>query len=220
MCRIAGRAHVMKPPCITPILKDIVQSGISACDGVSFSEHATCPACGGTLTGYDTRKKQFAHLSYDDGEKTVSVSVKRFRCSTCHRIGYADEPFYPATRIGSVVIDLCIALSITMPVYRVAATLAAMGIVVHRSSCRLYVQNNSSNFVRNNVRFFETRNIFGVHLPLSIIELSAIASGSAEEGRIDGSDILAACGYPSGQRTAMKHQFPLKRWSRPDDPGY
>jgi hypothetical protein len=210
----------MKPPYITPILKDLVQSGISACDGITFSEHSVCPACGGILTGYDTKRKQFAHLTGEDGQKTLYVSVKRFSCRTCHRIWYADEPFYPDTRIGSVVIDLCIALSITLPVYRVAATLAAMGIVVNRSSCRLYVQNNSSNFVRNNVRYFETRNIFGVHLPLSIIELSAIASGPANEHQIDGADVLAACGFPSDQRTAMKHPFLLKPWKRPDGPGY
>jgi hypothetical protein len=210
----------MKQPRIPPLLRDIVQSGISACDGLTFSEHSVCPACGGILVGYDTKRKQFAHLVDDDGQKTLYVSVRRFYCRTCHRLCYADEPFYPDTRIGSVVIDLCIALSLTMPVYRIAAFLAALGIVVNRSSCRHYVQNNSSYYVRNNVHYFDSNNIFGVHLPRSIITLSSLSTGSDDGSQIKEADVLAACGFPSGQRTATKHQFPLKPWNKLDEPRY
>jgi hypothetical protein len=190
----------MKTPHITPLMKDIVQSGISACDGITFSDHGACPACGGTLTGYDIKRKQFAHLIHEDGQKTIYVSVKRFYCRTCHRVWNAEEPFYPDTRIGSVVIDLCIALSRTMPVYRAAASLAAMGIAVNRSSCLLYAKHNSRDSVRNNDLSLRTNEIFGIHLPRSIIELSSLASVSLGGEQIDDSDVLAACGFPSGQR--------------------
>ncbi|MGB9175495.1 MAG: hypothetical protein WCB46_02000, partial [Methanoregula sp.] len=111
----------MKPPHIPPLLADIVQTGISAVEGLTFADHTTCPACGGSLAGYDTKRKQFAHLIIHDDQKTLYVDVKRFYCKNCHKLCYADEPFYPDTRIGSVIIDLCIALSMTMPVNRVAA---------------------------------------------------------------------------------------------------
>lgn len=208
----------MKPPKIPPLLADIVQAGISVCDGLTFTELAACPACGGSLSGYDIKKKQFAHVLADDTRKTLSVNVKRFQCRSCQRICYADEPFYPDTRIGSVIIDLCIALSLTVPVNRIPAYLAAMGIHVTRSSCRLYVQNNSSYYVRNNVHYIETNNLFGLHLPHSIFVLSGLAATTVEGEGIKGSDILAACSFPSAQRTAMTRQLPSKPW-KPGDFG-
>jgi hypothetical protein len=198
----------MKPPRIPPLLADIVQTGISAVDGIIFTEHSQCPACGGSLTGYDTKRKQFAHLLTDNGPGTVYVDIKRFYCRNCHRFCLADNPFYPDTRIGSIIIDLCIALSMTMPVNRVPAYLATMGILVDRSSCRLYVQNNSSYYVGNNLRYIETNNIFGIHLPRSVLLLSSLATRADEGSRIEDAEILAACGFPSAQRTAMNHLFP------------
>lgn len=202
----------MKPPRIPPLLTDIVQSGISVCDGLTFTGHTVCPVCGGTLVGYDMRKKQFAHLLGDDGQKILYVSVKRYHCRECGKLCYADEPFYPDTRVGSIIIDLCIALSLTIPVNRIPAYLAAMGIHVTRSSCRLYVQNNSSYYVRNNVRYIDSDNLFGVHLPHSIITLSALATDPAADGGVGEKAVLEACGFPSGQRTTGIRQFPLKPW--------
>jgi len=202
----------MKPPRIPPILTDIVQAGISVCDGLTFSEHAECPACGGPLSGYDMKKKQFAHLLCDDKQKTVYVSVKRYYCRNCQRLCYADEPFYPDTRIGSIIIDLCIALSITIPPNRVPAYLAAMGIYVTRSSCRLYIRNNCNSYVRNNVRYIETNNLFGIHLPHSIISLSALVTDPGEGSCVDVTEVLGACGFPSAQRTTLNRRFPLKPW--------
>jgi hypothetical protein len=210
----------MKPPRIPPLFADIVQTGISAVDGMTFTDHTTCPACGGSLAGYDTKKKQFAQLVIDNEQRTLYVSVKRFYCRTCHKLCYADEPFYPDTRIGSAIVDLCIALSMTMPVNRVAAYLAAMGILVDRNSCRLYIENTRSYYVRNNVRYIETNDVFGIHLPLSVLSLSALAADAAEGSDLEGSAVLAACGFPSAQRTAMIHQFPLKPLIRRDEPKY
>lgn len=205
----------MKPPSVPPMLADIVQTGISAVEGMTFSSHTTCPACGGSLAGYDTKKKQFVHLISGNVQRTVFVSVKRFYCKKCHTICYADNPFYPDTRIGSVVIDLCIALSMTMPANRVAAHLAAMGIFVNRMSCRLYIRNSSSNFVRNNARYIEANDIFGIHLPHSLLSLSVLALNLSEGKHIREEDVLAACGFPSGQRTEMKHVISQEPWKIP-----
>lgn len=202
----------MKPPHILPIVADIVQNAISAVDDVTFTGHSVCPACGGSLTGYDTKRKQFAHLITDNEQRTLSVSVKRFYCKKCHKLCYADEPFYPDTRIGSVIIDLCIALSMTVPANRVPAYLAAMGILVDRSSCRLYIQHISGCYVRTNVRYLDIDNKFGIHLPLSVLSLSALASVLDEESHIDESDVLEACGFPSAPRKARNFPLPSKRW--------
>jgi hypothetical protein len=155
----------------------------------------------------------------------VYVFVKRFYCRDCHKICSADEPFYPGTRTGSLVIDLARALSMTMPVNRVAAYLEIMGIVADRTSCR--------NYMRNHHYLIETNLLFGVHLPRSLISLSALATQTGKGGSIEGAEVLAACGFPSAQRTAL-HLPPAgeerKDWNeqehkeerqmtKPQDPG-
>ena len=63
--RISGStrfAHTMKPLRIPPLIIDIVQSGLLACEGIVFETRNSCPVCGGKLSGYDTKKKQFAVL--------------------------------------------------------------------------------------------------------------------------------------------------------------
>jgi hypothetical protein len=210
----------MKLPRIPPLLTDIVQTGISTVDGMIFTDHTVCPACGGSLSGYDTKRKQFAHLVIDTEERTLYVSVKRFYCRSCHKLCYADEPFYPDTRIGSPIIDLCIALSMTMPMNRVAVYLAAMGVLVNRTSCRLYIRNNSSFYVRNNLRYIETNDIFGIHLPRSVLSLSTLAADPVEGSPVKAAGVLAACGFPSAQRVPMNHPFPLKSLIKQDDLPY
>jgi len=210
----------MKRPRIPPLLADIVQTAISAVDGVTFTGHTLCPACGGPLTGYDTKRKQFARLITSDGPRSIYVDVRRFSCRDCHRFCLADNPFYPDTRIGSVIIDLCIALSMTMPVNRVPSYLAAMGIFVNRGSCRLYIQNNCSYFVRNNVRYIESNDLFGIHLPLSILSLSALAAGPAGGGPLECADVIEACGFPSAQQAGMNRLFPLKHLDKRDERVY
>lgn len=210
----------MKPPQIRPIIADIVRSSISAVDRVTFTRHSVCPVCGGPLSGYDTKRKQFAHLIANDGIKTLYVDIKRFYCRECHRFCLADNPFYPDTRIGSVIIDLCITFSMTVPVNRVPAYLASMGILVDRSSCRHYVHHISGCYVRTNVRYLDIDTRFGIHLPLSVLSLSTLAA-FADEGRpLDESDVLSACGFPSVPRKATNFPLPQKKWMNREEPEY
>jgi len=181
------------------MLRMIVQTGILAVDSVTFTDHAACPECNGTLAPHDTKEKRFAVVVTGDAARTVSVHVKRYYCRSCHKLSYADEPFYPETRIGSPVIDLCIALSITMPANRVAAYLEGLGVLVDRSSCRLYIRSGQ-NSTRNNHACLETNVLFGIHLPLSVISLSELASVPGTRQGIPGREILNACRFPSGRQ--------------------
>jgi len=193
----------MKRPHIPPLLADIVQSGLTSFDGVVFDYRKACPVCGGALSGYDTKKKQFAVMLEGDNRHPVTVFVKRFSCRQCHAICFADEPFYPDTRTGSPVVDLCITLSATMPYTRTATYLDFLGIFIDRGSVR--------NFARRPFLEIPTTNLFGILLPLSILSLSELAARAGEDGRIPGAEALAACGFPSAYRAAPDRLLPPKQ---------
>lgn len=189
----------MKPPRILPMLTSIVQAGLSSVDGAAFTELGACPACGGPVSGYDTKKKIFALMHDENGTRPITVTVRRFSCRACNRIVNADEPFYPGTRIGSPIIDLCLTLAETMPANRAAAYLDAMGVVLDRTSCRRYV--------RDQARPVAGSDLFGIRLPLSLVSLSTLASRAGEGTPVSGAEILAACGFPSIDR-ASHHRAP------------
>jgi hypothetical protein len=185
---------------IPPLLKDIVLGGIMACDGIVFDSRNDCPLCGGRLSGYDTKKKQFAVLKESDNLRPVHVFVKRFTCRECHALCFADEPFYPETRIGSPIVDLCRALGATMPFNRVAVTLLHLGVVVDRGTVR--------NYVRGAFPTVSTTDLFGIHLPLSLLSLADLTTRFGEGSRIPGTEALAACGFPSAYRAAPDLRLP------------
>ncbi|MGD0079637.1 MAG: hypothetical protein ABSB80_03200 [Methanoregula sp.] len=179
----------MRKPRIPPMLSDLLCGTLSACDGAVFGTSGPCPRCGGRASGYDTRKKQFAVLLEDDRKRTVRVEVRRFSCSICGTVWCADEPFYPGTRIGSPMVDLCITLGLTMPYTRVSMYLATAGIVVDRWSAR--------NYVLGNRRPCPSLEVFGIRLPGSVVALSSLLATMTEEKPLNADAILAACNYPS-----------------------
>jgi len=185
----------MRKPRIPPMLVDLVQTALTACDGTFFDSRAGCPSCGGILSGYDKKKKQFAVLMEGGGRRPVHVIVKRFSCQLCKKVCFADEPFYPGTRSGSPIVDLCVTLSGTMPFTRTAVYLGEMGICVDRMTVR--------NFSHLELPEIPMADVFGIHLPMSIISLSTLASGLKEGGCIEGAEALAACGFPSAHRAAL-----------------
>ena len=190
----------MKRPRIPPLLADIIQTGLSSFNDVLFDTRDACPMCGGELSGYDTKKKQFAVLTDDDGQHPIHVRVRRFRCKQCHAICFADEPFYPDTRTGSPVVDLAVTLAATMPYTRTATYMASMGILIDRGSVR--------NYARRGFFTIPTTDIFGIRLPLSLITLSTLATSFGEGGRIPGAEVLAACGFPSAYRAVLHLPLP------------
>ena len=184
----------MRKPRIPPMLVDLVEAALTACDGTYFDRRDACPSCGGSLSGYDKKWKQFAVLIEEGVRRPVHVIVKRFSCQVCKKVCFADEPFYPGTRTGSPVVDLCLTLSATMPFTRTAAYLEEMGIVVDRMTVR--------NFSRLADPEIPTADVFSIHLPMSIISLSTLAAGLREGSCIEGAEALAACGFPSAHRAA------------------
>lgn len=184
----------MKQLRIPPLLKDIVQSGLGACEGVIFDSIQACPACGGNLSGYDTKKKRFAVLQESGELRPVHVFVRRFTCRSCHAICFADEPFYPDTRIGSPVVDLCRTFGATMPFNRVASHLLHLGIVIDRGTVRNYMHRSFPDIT--------TTNLFGMAIPLSILSFADLATRFGEGSRIEGAEALAACGFPSAGRAS------------------
>ncbi len=178
----------------------LTQEALTVLNGTVFDSRTSCPDCGGPVFWYDMRQRQFARLTTEDGVRTITVLVKRFRCRSCGRICNADEPFYPKTRIGSPVIDLCIVFSRAFGYGRAARNLSAMGIAVDRMQCR--------HFARVPVWPVSFLEMYGFPLPQSILSLSELSSGTHEGGRIKGAEALAACGFPSAHRAALHPPVP------------
>jgi hypothetical protein len=189
-----GYSKNMKPPRIPPLVTDIIQTALSSLDGMEFTGSSSCPSCGGSLQGYDNKTRKFAVLREKTGERIITVRVKRYYCRNCGKLCNADEPFYPGSRIGSPVIDLFSSFSATMSPSRAARIIDALGIVVHRTTWRYYVRKSYADI--------PVVDVFGMRLPLCVMQLSDIAIKNGESGQVDPADVIAACGYPSRSRAA------------------
>lgn len=188
--------HVRLPP----MLADLVVTAISAVDGAEFVKPVCCPVCGGGVRAHDMKKRQFARIRRRKEKKEVVVWVKRFRCTECGALCTADAPFYPETRVGSPVVDLCLVLTADLPASRAARVLNEMGIVLDRGSVR--------NYAARRARTVPSTFLYGLCLPNSILSLIPLAVGRYEAGPIPGAEVLAACGFPSADRTPL---HPLRR---------
>ena len=205
---IHQNAHSMKQLRIPPLLVDLVQSSIFVFDRVVFDSRDACTECGGPVSGYDIRKKQFAVMNNEGRPYPVNVFVKRFSCRQCGIICCADEPFYPGTRTGSPVVDLCRTLSMTMPFHRTTTYLAQIGIIIDRGTVR--------NYARGSFPEIPMTDLFGIRLPLSVVSLSAITV-AGERSRIIGAEALAACGFPSAYRAPPDRLLPPEKRNERDE---
>lgn len=173
-------------PSISPVISDLVGAALRGMEGIRFENLDRCPHCGGKLRGYDFKKKHFACILSEGEPHYIDVAVKRFFCKECGRLSYAHEPFYPGTRIGIPVVDLCISLGSTMPFNRVSGILEQMNVVVDRGTVRNYVKKQCSDE--------RCVNMFGLNLPSSIINLGIKAI--QKDGRpMSGNEALIAIGF-------------------------
>ncbi len=186
---------------ILPILADLIPAIFYACDGILFDCHTCCPHCRGGLADYDEKIKQFAVVTGDTNTRTITVRIKRFQCRECSTVVYAHQPFYPGTRIGSPVVDLCVTFASIMPYGRASTYLHQIGVIVDRWSVR--------NYAIKNTRKIATTGVYGTILPVSIITLAALTTEAGDNTPLDPSDVLSACGYPS--------QKPVNETALPDD---
>ncbi len=176
------------------MLVDLVTGALLSLDGAMFTELESCPWCGGELQGHDMKKKRFASVLDKGKKKDISVFVKRFYCRDCGRLCYADAPFYPDTRLGSPVVDMCVANFGRFPYHHISRLLKAMNILVDRGTVRNYARRRSGQ-----VPAIE---MYGVQLPLSLLALSDVAFRS-ERRTIQGTEILSAIRSPSAGRAYL-----------------
>jgi hypothetical protein len=173
---------------IPPMLADTITCGLSSLDKLLFAGIGPCPYCGARPGPYDTKEKTYATILKGDISRKITVHVRRFRCTGCGALLYANEPFYPDTRVGSAIVDLCVSLSLVNSYSHAAAIINAMGIEIDRGSVRKYAL---SPLPVPGITF-----MYGIPMPVSLFTITGRA-GSLQSSPADGAEILAASGFPS-----------------------
>jgi len=91
---------------------------------------------------------------------------------------------------------------------RAARIIDAIGIIVDRTTWRNYAGRDFGEI--------PAVDVFGMHLPFSLLSLSALAARAGEGGCIKGAEALAACGFPSAHRAAPHRPLPAEEWNNRD----
>ncbi|WFN35515.1 hypothetical protein L1S32_05270 [Methanogenium sp. S4BF] len=180
---------------IPSMLRDLVSSAILSVEGITFTSLDACSYCGGPVKGHDMRRKRFATIRTKNGKKTVHVFVKRYHCEQCGRLCYAESPFYPDTRLGIPIVDLCNALIEKHPYHHAARILAALEIVVDRGTLRNYAQ-----------RSFPPPDViemYGVPIPISILNMNEQSFRGKESGSVPGAEVFGPGGLPPAARAFL-----------------
>jgi len=181
---------------IPSMLSDIVTSAITAVDDATFTECAACPYCGGEVKAHDMRRKKFATVLDEGKRRQIHVFVKRFYCTKCGRLCYADSPYYADTRMGMPVVDLCTSLIAKHPFHHAARILRSLNIVVDRGTLRNYAQ-------RDDLPHPEVVEMYGIEIPFSIFELSACSFRGPERGSVPGTELFGSVRLPPAHRAFL-----------------
>ncbi|MDD4423051.1 MAG: transposase family protein [Methanocorpusculum parvum] len=183
--------------------------GISSLEGTLFATAKPCPLCGGKPQPYDTKKKLYVILKTPTGRKKIMVNIRRFKCKKCGNLIYAEEPFYPDTRLGSAIVDMAISLARLHSYSHTAEIMKALGIEIDRGSVR--------NYALSNLPIPPANFLYGMQLPNSFISLMT-KEISGSKGSVSSGEILASSGYPSaykppldGKNTSAEFQKQKKR---------
>ncbi|WP_048152739.1 hypothetical protein [Methanolacinia paynteri] len=126
----------MKKVAIPPMIADITISGILSLEGFLFEDADRCPFCDGELRAHDVKKKKFATIMEGDSRRNITVNVRRFRCTECGRLVYADSPFYNDIRMGAPLVDFCLLNLRLHPANHISKILRKMNIIVNPSTIR------------------------------------------------------------------------------------
>ena len=181
---------------IPSMLSDIVTSAITSADDAIFTECAKCPFCGGAVKAHDMRRKKYATVMEDGKRRQIHVFVKRYYCTECGRLCYADSPFYPDTRMGMPVVDLCTTLIEKHPFHHAARILRSLNIIVDRGTLRNYAQ-------RKDLPHPEVIEMYGIDIPLSIFELSARSFRGPERASVPGTELFGSVRLPPAHRAFL-----------------
>ena len=174
------------------MLTATINMGLSALDGLLFKDLAKCPHCGGLPMPYDTKKKQYVTLIVGGEKRVISVNIRRFICHDCGQLIYAEEPFYPDTRMGSAIADLALCLSRTTSYSHAAAIMQAMGIDITRGTVR--------NYAMSSLPMPEVSMMYGLPMPFSFMSLMGRGISAVH---IKSEEVLKSSGYPS------RYQIPV-----------
>lgn len=196
----------MKRIPLPPLFADLIGEGLRGFDGVHYRHRDSCPSCGGPVRPHDIKRKRFAVLLAEGREEPIHVLVHRFRCRRCGMLSYADEPFYPDTRFGTPIVDLCVVLSQTYPFHRTEGVLRQMGIAVDRGTVRQYARRDFGPIPASGV--------LGMVLPVSALRLSGLGR---QGGPVPGAEALAAFGLPPAGRTPAHPVVPPEERHQRDE---
>ena len=176
---------------IPSLLITTVMVGISSLEGTLFATAKPCPLCGGKPQPYDTKKKLYVTLKTPMGREKIMVNVRRFKCKKCGNLIYAEEPFYPDTRIDSAIVDMAISLARLHSYSHTADIMKALGIEIDRGSVR--------NYALSNLPIPPANFLYGMQLPNSFISLMT-KEIYGSKGSVSSNEILASSGYPSAYK--------------------
>jgi hypothetical protein len=170
---------------VPTLLSFLVTNALSGVADLEFTILRNCPFCGGEVKYHDIRKKRFATIEYDGEKHLIHVRVHRFYCRECGKLCYAHAPFYPDTKFGAPVIDLCMTIARDHAYNYTARVLKEMGVVVDRGTVR--------NFFEKDIHDVSYVKIYGHPIPLSIFSLSDLVFRATPQYPLSEEDVLSAC---------------------------
>ncbi|HJJ42019.1 MAG TPA: hypothetical protein O0W90_01735 [Methanocorpusculum sp.] len=177
-----------RPILIPSLFMTTINMGLMSLDNMLFSSPPkACPVCGGRPGPYDTKEKIYANIITDTGINKINVRVRRFKCRDCGTLIYADEPFYPNTRVGSVIIDTALSLSSVNSYSKTAKIMNTLGIDINRGTVR--------NYALSNLPMQKSGIFYGLRMPATFVSL--ISKSAAYSQTIDQYDVLELSRYPS-----------------------
>jgi len=176
-----------RQPFISPVISDLIYQAVKGVAGVQFTDSIPCPLCKGMLISHDMKRRRFSTVFLPDGQEHIYVYVKRFHCRECGSLCYSPSPFYEKSRFGSPVVDLCLTLASNHSYSYAASLMNRFGIVIDRGTVRKTVLAYSHEVI--------STDIFGLLLPQSVLALSALVTTTDTGVKLNGRDVLTACGF-------------------------
>jgi len=173
---------------IPSILSSVIITALTGIDMMEFTRISHCHYCKGPVRFHDVRAKRFASVIENEQKRTITIRVHRFYCRDCGKLCYAQAPFYPNTKFGAPVADLCMTLARDHPFNHTAKILQTIGVVVDRGTIR--------NFSGHDLPPVSYAKIYGLPIPLSICYLSDLFSRKKWNFEVTEEDVLEVCGFP------------------------
>jgi len=172
---------------IPSLLSSVIISALSGIDMMEFTLINHCHYCNGLVKFHDIRLRRFATVIENGQKRNISIRVHRFYCQDCGKLCYARAPFYPNTKFGSPVADLCMTLAWDHSFNHAAKILNSVGVVIDRGTIR--------NFSVHEIPQVSYAKIYGLPIPLSVCYLSDLFSRKNWNYQVTQEEVLEVCGF-------------------------